>query len=135
VTNQAVANHTSYNKTKKTKNLSRQDSRGSSISINYEQGDEDNCVMCLKEKELEGKKSVKTRAASIEQRIHNLEPGADNKVHRSKSDAQEKMLNEKEIVDSVKTKSSSSSKFIKRSRSFSRIFSYSMLNRSKEYRL
>eukprot|EP00090_Calanus_glacialis_P013982 TRINITY_DN22614_c0_g1_i2.p1 TRINITY_DN22614_c0_g1~~TRINITY_DN22614_c0_g1_i2.p1 ORF type:complete len:826 (+),score=189.98 TRINITY_DN22614_c0_g1_i2:94-2571(+) len=135
VTNQAVANHTSYNKTKKTKNLSRQDSRGSSISINYEQGDEDNCVMCLKEKEMEGKQSVKTRAASIEQRIHNLEPGADNKVHRSKSDAQEKMLNEKEIVDSVKSKSSTSSKFIKRSRSFSRIFSYSMLNRSKEYRL
>ena len=105
--------------------------------------DEDQCVMCLKEKELESKKVVKTRATSIEQKIHKREFGAaDNRVHRSKSDAQEKSLHENEPNDSVKPKSISnvgmstgSSKSVKRSLSFSRILNYSLLNRSKEYRL
>lgn len=105
--------------------------------------DEDQCVMCLKEKELESKKVVKTRATSIEQKIHKREFGAaDNRVHRSKSDAQEKSLHENEPNDSVKPKSFSnvgmstgSSKSVKRSLSFSRILNYSLLNRSKEYRL
>eukprot|EP00092_Neocalanus_flemingeri_P005556 GFUD01005987.1.p1 GENE.GFUD01005987.1~~GFUD01005987.1.p1 ORF type:complete len:168 (-),score=33.71 GFUD01005987.1:380-883(-) len=124
-----------YSQLKKSKKLRRQDSQGSLFSINYEHQEEENCVMCLQEKETEGKKSSKTQTASIEQRIHNKENGVDNKVHRSKSDAQDKILNEKEVHENVKIKTNSSSKFIKRSRSFHRIFSYSMLNRSKEYRL
>jgi len=124
---------TEYLQVKKKKSLSRQSSQGSLFSSNYDQQEQENCVMCLHEKEMEGKKCSKTRTTSIEQRIHNKENGLDNSLHRSKSDAQEKILNEKEVNENVKTKSSS--KFIKRSRSFHRIFSYSMLNRSKEYRL
>jgi len=124
-----------YLQTRKNKNLSRRDSRGSSISIKVEPTEEDNCVMCIKEREIDGRRSVKTRAASREESVHRTPIIPENKVDRSKSDAQEKIRNEKEEPDTVKSKTNSSSKFIKRSRSFSRIFSYSMLNRSKEYRL
>jgi len=85
--------------------------------------------MCLQEKELiRGTRGGRTRASCREESVN-----ADIKVDRSKSDAQDKVRKEKEEADTVKNKSSS--KFIKRSRSFSRIFNYSMLNRSKEYRL
>ena len=87
--------------------------------------------MCLQEKELiRGTRGGRTRASCREESVN-----ADIKVDRSKSDAQDKVRKEKEEADTLKNKSSSSSKFIKRSRSFSRIFNYSMLNRSKEYRL
>ena len=85
--------------------------------------------MCLQEKELiRGTRGGRTRASCREESVN-----ADIRVDRSKSDAQDKVRKEKEEADTVKNKSSS--KFIKRSRSFSRIFNYSMLNRSKEYRL
>ena len=86
--------------------------------------------MCLQEKELiRGTRGGRTRASCREESVN-----ADIRVDRSKSDAQDKVRKEKEEADPVKNKNSSS-KFIKRSRSFSRIFNYSMLNRSKEYRL
>lgn len=122
--------------TKKHKKISRRDSYGSTSTILDSVVDEDNCVICLQERELNGKRSEKTRASYREESLEKSEVvNADIKVDRSKSDAQDKVRKEKEVADPVKNKSSSSSKFIKRSRSFSRIFSYSMLNRSKEYRL
>ena len=85
--------------------------------------------MCLQERELGGNRNVNARTESVRK------TSSENKVDRSKSDAQDKVRKEKGEGDLVKNKSGSSSKFIKRSRSFSRIFNYSMLNRSKEYRL
>jgi len=125
----SYSNHPDNYQRQKIKKTSRRDSCRSSSSLQVEQTDEDNCVMCLQEKELiRGTRGGRTRASCREESVN-----ADIKVDRSKSDAQDKVRKEKEEADTVKNKSSS--KFIKRSRSFSRIFNYSMLNRSKEYRL
>ena len=87
---------------------------------------EENCVMCIKERE-----EMRERLGS---RQDHTQLSADSKVQRSKSDAQEKGF-EKDI-EGVRSKNSSlSSKIIKRSMSFNRIFSSSVLNRSKQYRL
>jgi len=66
-----------------------------------------------------------------------LDARLDARVQRSKSDAQNKVTNEDFVSDTnVKVKHNSiGSKIIKRSMSFNRIFNYSMLSRSKEYRL
>jgi len=123
-------NHPDNYQRQKIKKTSRRDSCRSSSSLQVEQTDEENCVMCLQERELiSSTRGGRTRASCREESF-----SADIKVDRSKSDAQDNPRKEKEEVDQVKNKSSSS-KFIKRSRSFSRIFNYSMLNRSKEYRL
>ena len=125
----SYSNHPDNYQRQKIKKTSRRDSCRSSSSLQVEQTDEDNCVMCLQEKELiRGTRGGRTRASCREESVN-----ADIRVDRSKSDAQDKVRKEKEEADTVKNKSSS--KFIKRSRSFSRIFNYSMLNRSKEYRL
>jgi len=126
----SYSNHPDNYQRQKIKKTSRRDSCRSSSSLQVEQTDEDNCVMCLQEKELiRGTRGGRTRASCREESVN-----ADIRVDRSKSDAQDKVRKEKEEADTLKNKSSSS-KFIKRSRSFSRIFNYSMLNRSKEYRL
>ena len=66
-----------------------------------------------------------------------LDARLDARVQRSKSDAQNKVTNEDFVSDTnVKVKHNRiGSKIIKRSMSFNRIFNYSMLSRSKEYRL
>ena len=85
--------------------------------------EEDNCVMCVMERE-----DIRQRLASRPEAHAKL--SAVSKVQRSKSDAQDK------DIEGVKSKNSSlSSRLIKRSMSFNRIFSSSVLSRSKQYRL
>ena len=88
-----------------------------------EEEEEDNCVMCVMERE-----DIRQRLASRPEAHAKL--SAVSKVQRSKSDAQDK------DIEGVKSKNSSlSSRLIKRSMSFNRIFSSSVLSRSKQYRL
>lgn len=75
--------------------------------------EEDDCVMCQKEKE-----------------NYDL----NSSVKRSKSDVHEKMKKEEGIIPETTVKSNKN-RLVRRSRSFQRIFNYSMLNRSKEYKL
>lgn len=102
---------------------------------------EDNCIMCLKErKEISDRNDSRLTAASsqLQQRNSvNKKMVNDTRIQRSKSDAQDKAIDDLSTdFQGLKSKNSSiSSKLIKRSMSFNRIFSYSMLNRSKEYRL
>merc|ERR1711997_728349 len=100
---------------------------------------EDNCIMCLKERaEISEKDDSKLWRCSEQRYSASKKMLIDSKVQRSKSDAQDKALEEdlSIYIQGLKSKNSTiSSKLIKRSKSFNRIFSYSMLNRSKEYRL
>ena len=101
---------------------------------------EDGCIMCLKERaEISEKNDPKLSRCSEQRYSANKKMLIDSKVQRSKSDAQDKALEEGDLsiyIQGLKSKNSTiSSKLIKRSKSFNRIFSYSMLNRSKEYRL
>ena len=104
-----------------------------------EDGEEDNCIMCLKERaEISEKNDSKLSRCSEQRYSANKKMVIDSKVQRSKSDAQDKALEEdlSIYIQGLKSKNDTiSSKLIKRSKSFNRIFSYSMLNRSKQYRL
>ena len=100
----------------------------------------DDCIMCLKERaEISEKNDSKLSTCSEQRYSANKKMVIDSKVQRSKSDAQDKASEEEDLsnyIQGLKSKNSTiSSKLIKRSKSFNRIFSYSMLNRSKEYRL
>ena len=75
--------------------------------------EEEDCVMCQKENE-----------------NYDL----NSSVKRSKSDVHEKMKKEEGIIPETTVKSNKN-RLVRRSRSFQRIFNYSMLNRSKEYKL
>merc|ERR1739844_138873 len=100
---------------------------------------EEGCIMCLKERaEISEKKDSKLWRCSEQRYSANKKMAIDSKLQRSKSDAQDKALEEdlSISIQGLKSKNDTiSSKLIKRSKSFNRIFSYSMLNRSKEYRL
>ena len=101
---------------------------------------EDNCIMCLQERaEISEKNDWKLSGCSEPRYSANKGMLIDSKVQRSKSDAQDKASEEEDLsiyIQGLKSKNSTiSSKLIKRSKSFNRIFSYSMLNRSKQYRL
>ena len=100
---------------------------------------EEGCIMCLKERaEISEKKDSKLWKYSEQRYSANKKMAIDSKLQRSKSDAQDKALEEdlSISIQGLKSKNDTiSSKLIKRSKSFNRIFSYSMLNRSKEYRL
>ena len=128
----------------KTRHMTRSSSRDSVPDHSVTRDtDGDNCVMCVRERREDVRKaSIKLRTPA-EQRLANkslVTVVADNQpsrtVQRSKSDAQDKLANEDIIIsDNVRAKNSFSSKIIKRSMSFNRIFHNSMLSRSKEYRL
>ena len=100
---------------------------------------EDSCIMCLQERaEISEKNDSKLSTCSEQRYSANKKMVIDSKLQRSKSDARDKSLEEdlSISIQGLKSKNSTiSSKLIKRSKSFNRIFSYSMLNRSKEYRL
>ena len=129
--------------------LSRKNSRDISDSaVNPNKGEElkENCIMCINEKteisernynQFQQRPSSRQRTAN--KRFVGDGRSSDGKVQRSKSDAQDKVHNEDFKSDNDarfnKSSNSISSKIIKRSMSFNRIFNYSMLSRSKEYRL
>ena len=100
---------------------------------------EDSCIMCLQERaEISEKNDSKLSTCSEQRYSANKKMVIDSKLQRSKSDARDKSLEEdlSISIQGLKSKNDTiSSKLIKRSKSFNRIFSYSMLNRSKEYRL
>ena len=101
---------------------------------------EDSCIMCLQERaEISEKNDWKLSGCSEPRYSANKGMLIDSKVQRSKSDAQDKASEGEDLsiyIQGLKSKNSTiSSKLIKRSKSFNRIFSYSMLNRSKQYRL
>ena len=104
-----------------------------------EEQQQDNCILCLKEKaEISDNNEWKVLATSDLRYSPNKKMTIDSSLQRSKSDARDNALEEdlSSYIHGLKSKNSSiSSKLIKRSKSFNRIFSYSMLNRSKEYRL
>lgn len=103
--------------------------RGSSAQL------EDNCIMCLQERaDISDRNDSKVTAPGQKRFTANRKTVNDSKVQRSKSDAQDKAV-VGDIQDLKSKHNIISSKLIKRSMSFNRIFSSSMLNRSKEYRL
>merc|ERR1712183_387865 len=91
-----------------------------------EDGEEDNCIMCLKERAEISEKNDSNLSRCSEQRYSaNKKMVIDSKVQRSKSDAQDKALEEdlSIYIQGLKSKNSTiSSKLIKRSKSFNRIF-------------
>ena len=96
---------------------------------------EDNCIMCLQERaDISDRNDSKVTAPAQKRFTANRKTVNDSKVQRSKSDAQDKAV-VGDIQDLKSKHNIISSKLIKRSMSFNRIFSSSMLNRSKEYRL
>ena len=113
--------------------------QGLSEKKRLEDEQEDNCIMCLQERaEISEKNDSKLSTCSEQRYSANKKMVIDSKLQRSKSDARDKSLEEdlSISIQGLKSKNSTiSSKLIKRSKSFNRIFSYSMLNRSKEYRL
>ena len=124
-------------------------SRKNSRDVNEEEEPKENCIMCIKEKtemsEMNYNNQFQQRPSSRQRTANKRFDGdgrssssSDGKVQRSKSDAQDKVHNEDFKSDNdarLKNSNSISSKIIKRSMSFNRIFNYSMLSRSKEYRL
>jgi len=125
--------HSVNAKIRNNKNLSQPDSRGLNCSdnINYLDDEDEKCVMCLQEKLVE---HPRTETVSIKHRI-SVQKSSDDKMIQDKSDVREQELERKETINNVKIESGNSSKFIKRTRSFQRILRYSMLKKSKEYKL
>lgn len=112
------------------------------------QPEEENCIMCIRERSESLGPRMKTSSVS-EQRLANKRPVSGcqrsvtdlNRIQRSKSDAQDKHggdhlgVSQPGAVRNNRNTNSISSKLIKRSMSFNRIFNSSMLSKSKEYRL
>ena len=100
----------------------------------------DNCIMCIQERrsEPEHKRGLaRQQRCSREQRTvrRSFLDARDNKLQRSQSDAQDSLTSAHHHSDNNTVRNKLSSKIIKRSMSFNRIFNNSMLGRSKEYRL
>ena len=100
----------------------------------------DNCIMCIQERrsEPEHKRGLaRQQRCSREQRTvrRSFLDTRDNKLQRSQSDAQDSLTTAHHHSDNNTVRNKLSSKIIKRSMSFNRIFNNSMLGRSKEYRL
>ena len=110
--------------------------------------EEENCIMCIRERSESLGPRMKSSSVS-EQRLANKRPVSGcqrsvtdlNRIQRSKSDAQDKHggdhlgVSQPGAVRNNRNTNSISSKLIKRSMSFNRIFNSSMLSKSKEYRL
>jgi len=120
---------------KANKNLSRQDGCETASNVDHLNEIGEKCAMCLQEKEMEGNKCARNKTASIKHRIDSKEINDVIKLNRSESDVREQEWSGKEAIEDCKIKSKSKNKFIKRSQSFQRIFRYSMLNRTREYKL
>ena len=123
--------------------MTRKHSSESKASIDEEE--KENCVMCIRERSESLRPRMKT--SSSEQRLGNkrLASGCQpndselNRIQRSKSDAGDHLGASIDLGPVMRsnrnTANTISSKLIKRSMSFNRIFNSSMLSRSKEYRL
>ncbi len=121
-------------------NVTRKHSSDTKASIDEEE-EKENCIMCIRERTESLRSGMKT--SSSEQRLGNKRPASGcqpsvtelniNRLQRSKSDAGDH-LDPGPIMRTNKP-NTISSKLIKRSMSFNRIFNSSMLSRSKEYRL
>ena len=121
-----------------TMNVVRKTSSETKASIDEEE-EKENCIMCIRERSESLRPRMKT--SSSEQRLSNKRPASGcqpsvtelSRIQRSKSDAGDH-LDPGPIMRTNKP-NTISSKLIKRSMSFNRIFNSSMLSRSKEYRL
>ena len=104
-----------------------------------EEEEKENCIMCIRERTESLRPGMKT--SSSEQRLGNKRPASGsqpsvtelNRLQRSKSDAGDHT--DPGPIMRTNKPNTISSKLIKRSMSFNRIFNSSMLSRSKEYRL
>ena len=97
-------------------------------------------IMCIQEQRLEPEHKrglARQQRCSREQRTvrRSFLDTRDNKLQRSQSDAQDSLTSAHHHSDNNTVRNKLSSKIIKRSMSFNRIFNNSMLGRSKEYRL
>ena len=122
--------------------VARKTSSETQASIDEEE-EKENCIMCIRERSESLRPRMKT--SSSEQRLGNKRPASScqpsvtelSRIQRSKSDAGD--LGVSNLGPVMRTNKNSantiSSKLIKRSMSFNRIFNSSMLSRSKEYRL
>ena len=124
-------------------NVARKTSSETKASIDEEE-EKENCIMCIRERSESLRPRMKT--SSSEQRLGNKRPASGcqpsvtelSRIQRSKSDAGAH-LGMSDLGPGMRTNKNTantiSSKLIKRSMSFNRIFNSSMLSRSKEYRL
>ena len=123
--------------------VTRKHSSETKASIDEGEEEKENCIMCIRERSESLRPRMKT--SSSEQRLGNKRPASScqpsvtelSRIQRSKSDAGD--LGVSNLGPVMRTNKNSantiSSKLIKRSMSFNRIFNSSMLSRSKEYRL
>ena len=125
--------------------MTRKHSSETKASIDEEE--KENCVMCIRERSESLRPRMKTKTSSSEQRLGNKRPASGcqpndselNRIQRSKSDAGDHLGASIDLGPVMRSNRNAantiSSKLIKRSMSFNRIFNSSMLSRSKEYRL
>ena len=91
--------------------------------------------MCVQEKQLgQEERYYKKSLSDVGVKDTTVDITDTAKIQRSKSDAQTKSPRDN-VAEIANSNNESNSNFVKRSRSFQRIFRYSMLSRSKEYRL
>ena len=124
-------------------NVARRNSSETKASSDEAEEEKENCIMCIRERSESLRPRMK--ASSSEQRLGHKRPASGcqpsvtelNRIQRSKSDAGCDLGAAPGPVrrTSRHTANTISSKLIKRSMSFNRIFNSSMLSRSKEYRL
>lgn len=126
--------------------VTRKHSSETKASIDEGEEEKENCIMCIRERSESLRPRMKT--SSSEQRLGNKRPASGcqpsdselNRIQRSKSDAGDHLGASCDLGPVMRrtnrnTANTISSKLIKRSMSFNRIFNSSMLSRSKEYRL
>jgi len=125
--------------------VTRKHSSETKASIDEGEEEKENCIMCIRERSESLRPRMKT--SSSEQRLGNKRPASGcqptdselNRIQRSKSDAGDHLGASGDLGPVRRTNRNTantiSSKLIKRSMSFNRIFNSSMLSRSKEYRL